>query len=41
VLVWCREGAETKVDAGEKKVGLEVEGETEIRDGFGGDGTGC
>ena len=25
-LVWCREGTETKVDAGQGKVGLEIEG---------------
>ena len=41
MLVCCREGTETKVDPGEGKVGLEVEGEDEIRDGIGGDGSGC
>ena len=41
MLVCCREGAEMKVDPGEDKVGLEVEEEDEIRDGIGGDGSGC
>ena len=40
VVEWCQEDVETKVDKGEDKVGLEVEGEDEIRS-VGGDGSGC